>query len=253
MGHALFHRDRKALVLTEAGKIALDYAETIFRTGEELVDVLHSRGSETRRILRVGAVATLSRNFQLHCLKPLLGRGDVELILRSGSLGELVRLLESQSLDFILSNLPIRREAHRNWHSHLIEEQAVSLVGTKPRRGVRLRTLEDLKNFPVLLPTLDSAVRVAFDRVMEEHRIRPIIAAEVDDMAMLRLLAREGAGLALVPPVVVEGEIKRKQLVEWYRFTQIRESFYAICPSRRFPNPLVEEILPGVLASKKKH
>lgn len=252
MGHALFHRDRKSLVLTEAGKMALDYAETIFRTGEELVDVLQSRGSESRRILRVGAVATLSRNFQLRCLRPLLGRADVELVLRSGSLGDLVRLLEAQSLDIILSNLPIRREVHRDWHSHLIEEQSVSLVGTRARRGSRLKSLEDLRSTPVLLPTLDSALRVAFDRVMEEHRIRPLIAAEVDDMAMLRLLAREGAGLALVPPVVVEGELRRKQLVEWYRFSEIRESFYAICPTRRFPNPLVAEFLPGVGKGKKK-
>lgn len=95
----------------------------------------------------------------------------------------------------------------------------------------------------MLLPTLDSALRVAFDHVMEKNRIRPRSAAEVDDMAMLRLLAREGAGLALVPPVVVEGELKRRQLVEWHRFTEIRETFDAIRPARRFPNPLVAEIM----------
>ena len=78
---------------------------------------------------------------------------------------------------------------------------------------------------------------------MERNGIHPVIAAEVDDMAMLRLLAREGAGLALVPPVVVAGGLERGQLVERYRFQDIQEHFYAICPERRFPNPLVEEIL----------
>ena len=245
LGQPLFHRDRKSLILTEAGRIALDYADTIFRTGEELFDVMRHQRRAERQILRVGAVATLSRNFQLRCLTPFVRRSDVELILRSGSLEELVRLMEHQMLDVVLSNLPVRREAHRNWHSQLIEEQSVSLVGTPRRRVNRLKSLEELQDIPVLLPTLDSALRVAFDQVMERHQIRPTIAAEVDDMAMLRLLAREGAGLALVPPVVVEGELRRRQLVEWHQFTDIRESFYAIRPSRRFPNPLVAELLPA--------
>ena len=85
---------------------------------------------------------------------------------------------------------------------------------------------------------------------MEREGFRPLIAAEIDDMAMMRLLAREGAGIALGPPVVVDGELSRGQLVELHRFTDIRESFYAICPSRRVPNPLVEELLKNSTADE---
>jgi LysR family transcriptional activator of nhaA len=243
LGCSLFDRQRKCLTLTEEGRIALDYAGTIFRAGEELTDVLQDKTAEHRRILRVGAVATLSRNFQLHFLRPLLGRSDVELVLRSGSLGSLIRDLEDYRLDAVLSNRPIHREGGRPWHNHLLEEQSVSLVGTRLRRRNKISDLTELRDIPLLLPTLDSAVREAFDQTMEQHCIRPRIAAEVDDMAMLRLLAREGAGLALVPPIVVENELRRKQLVEWHRFGDIRESFYATCPARRFPNSLLKELL----------
>ena len=85
---------------------------------------------------------------------------------------------------------------------------------------------------------------------MERAAIRPVIAAEIDDMAMMRLLAREGAGMALVPPVVVAGELKRGQLIELHRFSEISERFYAISPSRRFPNPLVEELLQAVTGAE---
>ena len=37
LGHDLFERQGKRLVLTEAGRIALDHADTIFGVGEELV------------------------------------------------------------------------------------------------------------------------------------------------------------------------------------------------------------------------
>jgi LysR family transcriptional activator of nhaA len=248
-GQPLFHREHKSLVLTEAGRIALDYAETIFRSGEELVSVLQNRPTNRRRLLRVGSVATLSRNFQSACLRPFIGRDDVELVLRSGSLHELLVQLKAHTLDVVLSNLAVRREKETGWHSHLLDEQPVALVGRKLRGRKEFQFPEDLKATPLLLPTLDSNLRVAFDLVMEREGIVPIIAAEVDDMAMMRLLARDGAGLALVPPVVVTGELKRGDLVEYHRFNDISESFFAISPSRRFPNPLVDELLAGMVGS----
>ena len=43
LGQELFERRKKRLELTEAGRLALDYAETIFRSGEELLDALKHR------------------------------------------------------------------------------------------------------------------------------------------------------------------------------------------------------------------
>lgn len=243
VGQPLFSRESKSLVLTEAGRIALDYAETIFQSGDELMNVLQNRPTDRRQVLRVGSVATLSRNFQLSCLQPFIGRSDVELVLRSGSLRDLLNQLKAHTLDVVLSNLAVRRDSETEWHSHLLEEQPVALVGRKLRGRKKFSFPEDLLEKPLLLPSLDSNLRAAFDLILERHKIRPIIAAEIDDMAMIRLLAREGAGIALVPPVVVAGELERGQLVELHRFTEIKESFYAISPSRRFPNALVEEIL----------
>ncbi len=77
------------MVLTEAGRIALDHAEAIFRTAEDLSATLRETG-RGRQVLRVGALATLSRNFQLQFLRPLIGRSDVEVVLRSGSQAELL-------------------------------------------------------------------------------------------------------------------------------------------------------------------
>jgi LysR family transcriptional activator of nhaA len=245
LGQPLFLRQNKSLVLTEAGRIALEYSESIFRAGEEMMAVLRNETAGQRRVLRLGAVATLSRNFQISLLKPLLGRTDVELILHSGNLRDLLAQLRAHTLDAVLANLPVRRDAETPWHSHLLDEQPVSLVGRPTRKRTKFNFPEDLRHTPLVLPSLDSNIRAAFDLLLEQHHIRPIIAAEVDDMAMLRLLAREGAGLALVPPVVVSGELQSRSLVEHYRIPQIRESFYAITPSRRFPNPILAEILRG--------
>lgn len=243
LGHQLFERRRTGLVLTEAGRIALDYAESIGRAGEELLDVMQHRPRGGRQILRVGAVATLSRNFQLEFLVPVLHRDNVEVVIRSGGLPELLVLLHSHQVDLVLSNQPARRDAETHWHSHLLAEQPVSLVGVPKWKQKKIRFPDGMKDVPVILPSQESNTRAGFDRILASAGVRPRIVAEVDDMAMIRLLAREGEALALVPPVVVQSEIKEGILVETHRIPQVRETFYAVTPSRRFPNPLVAELV----------
>ncbi len=189
LGQPLFHREKKTLVLTEAGRIALDYADRIFLAGEEMVATLEGHHGQRRRVLRVGAVATLSRNFQLQCLRRFIGRDDVELVLRSGGLRELLAQLRAHTLDVVLANQSVPSDAETRWHCKLLDEQPVALVGRKNRGRRKFVFPESLVDQPLVLPTLDSELRAAFDLEMERAGIHPVIAAEVDDMAMLRLLA----------------------------------------------------------------
>ena len=96
---------------------------------------------------------------------------------------------------------------------------------------------------PVILPTEGSGTRTDFDALVDRLSLRPQIAAEVDDMAMMRLLAREGAGLAVLPPIVVKDELAQGLLLEADRLPGIMETFHAVTMERKFPNPLVRELL----------
>jgi len=205
--------------------------------------VLTHRPRADRQFLRAGAVATLSRNFLLEFIRPALHRAGVGVVLRSGGLRELLVLLHAHQVDLVLSNQPARRDAETPWHSHRLAELPVSLVGAPAWRRPRRRFPEDFASVPLILPSEESNTRGGFDLLLAAAGIRPRIIAEVDDMATLRLLAREGEGLALVPPVVVRDEIEAGTLVETHRLPQLRETFYAITPSRRFPNPLVAELV----------
>lgn len=245
LGHALFERRNKQLVLTEAGRIALEHADAIFAIGRELVDTLGGRGRE-RSVLRVGSQATLSRNFQVRFLEPLFHRADVEIVVRSGSLADLLRSLEVHRLDVVLANHAPPRDAATPWTAHAIAEQPISLV-RRPRRGRRKAPplAELLASEPLLLPAAESSVRIGFDALADRLGVRPRVAAEVDDMAMLRLLARQGLGLAVVPSIVVRDELDAGELTEVARLPDLRETFYAITLARRFPNPLLRTLLPS--------
>lgn len=246
LGHPLFERRARRLHLTEAGRIALDHADAIFAAGEELLSTLRSAGT-ARLALRVGALATLSRNFQMSFLRPVLGRADTELVLHSGSAGELLQALEALNLDVVLLNQMPARDALSPFVAHRLAEQPVSLVGTPARVGTITAPVALLQAHPVILPTAGSSIRSSFDAFADRHGIRPQVVAEVEDMAMMRLLAREDLGLAVLPPIVVQDELAAGSLVEADHLHGMTETFYAATVRRRFPHPL----LPALLGSGK--
>jgi len=243
LGHDLFERQGRNLALTEAGKIALHHAEEIFRAAEDLTATLQTAGDK-RSVLRIGALATLSRNFQMSFVEPLIGRDDVEVVLRSGSQETLLSGLQALSLDVVLTNLVPARDAASPYLVQRLAEQSVSLVGAADRVSPGEQSMTTLlSSHPLVLPTPETSLRAGFDALTERLGIVPKIAAEADDMAMLRLLARADAGLAVIPPIVVQDELASGKLIELCRLDEITEVFCAVTIRRRFPNPLLQEVL----------
>ena len=243
LGHELFERRGKQLVLTEAGRLALDHADVIFAAGDELLSTL-LHAAHPRAVLRVGALATLSRNFQTRFLEPLFGRDDVGMVVRSGQLADLLAQLEAHRLDVVLTNSVPPRDAATPWIVDLIDEQPVALVGF-PERGRGRRDLARLlAEEPLIVPTVETSIRAAFDALVHRLEVSPNLVAEVDDMALIRLLARRGEGLAVIPPIVARDELAAGTLVEVAQLPEIAEAFHAITLARKFPNPLLAELLP---------
>jgi LysR family transcriptional activator of nhaA len=246
LGHDLFERRGRNLVLTEAGRIALDYAEQIFRASEQLSATFRAVGGQ-RKVLRIGALATLSRNFQMGFLAPLLGRDDVEVVLRSGTQASLLRALDALRIDVLLTNQVPARDAASPYLVRRIAAQPVSLVGARSRLVLAAQGLPVLlAQAPLILPTPETALRAGFDALVESLGIVPRIAAEADDMAMLRLLARSDAGVAVIPPIVVRDELAGGTLYELAQLPGITEEFHAVTIARTFPNPLLREVMGSV-------
>ncbi|HIF76233.1 MAG TPA: LysR family transcriptional regulator [Sulfitobacter sp.] len=239
LGHPLFERTGRAMLLTEAGRIALDHAECIFAVGDDLVTTL-TGGSAAQAPLRVGALSTLSRNFQLRFLRPAMAR-DAELVLSSGNSLSLLRALEDLALDVVLLTDPPPRDTFPTLVAHRIAEQSVGIHGTAHR--LTHDTLADLlASQPVILPT-ESSIRTGFDSLVTRLGITPRLAATVDDMAMVRLLARSDLGLAITPAVVLADELAQGLLASAPFPLDIVESFYAITAPRTFPHPLLEKLI----------
>lgn len=239
LGEPLFRREGRRLVLTEAGDIALRYADDIFTAGRQLVATLEEGRRED--VFRVGAVATLSRNFQESFLEPLLHQPELRLRLETARIEDLLDRLESHALDIVLSNRPPRRRSGHAWRCRRIARQPVSIVG-RPR-SKRFRFPLDIRDAPMILPGEGSDIRSEFDALCEQLGVKVRPVAEVDDMATMRLLARDLEALALLPSVVVRDELRSGALREHCVVPGLFERFYSITVDRHYQHPLVKALL----------
>lgn len=252
LGHALFERSGRQMILTEAGRVALEHSEAIFAVGDELMQTLGGAFAARPARLRVGALATLSRNFQVGFLAPLAGRDGLHLVLRSGTLKELLSALDAHQIDVLLTNTLPARDDGSAWIAHRLDEQPVSLIGPKAAKGRRPKLETLLAREGLIVPTPENHIRGDLDAYLQQIGVTPRIVAEVDDMAMIRVLAREGLGYAVAPPIVVRDELKSGVLSEYGRLSDLKETFFAIVPRRRFPHALMDTLLKTPRQREKK-
>ena len=243
LGQKLFDRQGRTLQLTESGHLVLEYAESIFSLGSEMLSMMESGGLKRIQRLRVGAVATLSRNFQDNFLKPVIGQEGVQLVLHSSALEGLLEQLEVHKLDLILSNRAVASDSTLPWRCQLLARQSVCLVGPDTETFNQLHFPQDLPKVKVLVPGPSSDIRVQFDMYCQQHGLDLIPYAEVDDMAMLRLMARDSGGVTVVPEVVVQDEIESGLLKKYCTLEGVIENFYAITAKRHFELPILKMLL----------
>lgn len=245
LGEALFEREGRRLVLTDTGQLVLYYAESIFGLSQEMLGRLQGRSEGVIR-LRVGSVATMSRNYQENWIRPLLADSSVVLTLESGLLEGLLERLVQHQLDVVLANETVPTDADRPLHCRFLGSQAISLVGPASIwKGRSLRVPDDLDGVDLALPGPRHALRAQFDAMCMSAGVQPRLRAEVDDMAMLRLIARDSNWLTVLPEVVVQDEIQAGSLVSVGQSTQLQERFYAITTPHRHRIERLERLLQG--------
>ena len=243
LGEPLFVREGRKLALTDSGRLVLSYAEDIFGLGQEMLGRLQGRAQGMVR-LRVGSVATLSRNYQENLLRPLLDDPAVVLTLESGPVDGLLARLVQHQLDVVLANESVPADPDRPLSCRHLGSQAVSIVGPASRWAPQsLRVPQDLGGLEIALPGPRNALRGQFDALCAAAGVVPRLRAEVDDMAMLRLIARDSGWLTLLPEVVVQDELKAGTLVVAGLSGDLREHFYAITVPRRHPNDALDLLL----------
>lgn len=247
LGQELFQRSGRQLVLTDMGRMVLRYADEIFSLGRELLDTTRGqvRGSTWR--MRVGIADVLPKPMVFRLLQPSLhGEEPIQLVCVEGNPAELLARLSLHELDVVLSDAPMPAQLGIRAFSHKLGESAIAVFGAaKVARAVKRRFPASLDGAPVLLPTVNTALRRSLDAWFEAEGIRPKVVAEFEDAALLKIFASAGLGL-----FVAAGAIE-KELSEQLRVSplgsipDIKEQYYAISLERKVSHPGVAAMISG--------
>ena len=244
LGKALLAPQGRRLVLTEAGRLALGYADQIFLLGEQLREALSDADIGHTMRLSVGLSDSLPKVIASRLLEAALRLPErVKLVCHEDDFESLLGELSVHKLDVVLTDRPIPTGTARRAFSHLLGESDIALFGT-PELAEKYQPNfpASLHGAPLLLPTRNHVVRSRLDHWFELHHVRPDIVGEFDDNALLNTFGRNGLGLFHAPSALAE-DIKEQLGAVRVGEIPVREQFFAISNERKIKHPAVEAIL----------
>ncbi|MBP1684595.1 MAG: Transcriptional regulator, LysR family [Deltaproteobacteria bacterium] len=243
LGEKLFRRVGRNLVLTDAGRDVLRYADEIFSLGQELLDTVRGRRKGSIR-LAVGVADVVPKRIAYRLLQPVLALPEpVRVLCREDKAERLLMELAAHAFDLVLTDLPPAPTVKLKVFSHLLGECGVSFcASTKLAREYRHGFPRSLDAAPLLLPTENTALRGTLNRWLEEQAIRPRIVGEFEDSALLKAFGQAGVGIFPVP-AAIEVDVRKQYGVALVgRVDELRERFYAVSLERRLKHPAVVAI-----------
>ncbi len=242
MGSALLAKSGRSLVLTDAGRLVLGYAEEIFSMGAELSEAVREHKAKVRLLeFKVGVVDAVPKAIAYRLLEPATQLPQrVRIVCREGKLEGLLAALAMHRLDLVISDTPMPTSISVKAFNHQLGASGVSFFAApalaETFEGPFPRCLDGAR---MLMPGDDSAVGRRLRAWFQERSLQPLVVGEFDDSALAKEFGRRGAGV-FVAPTVLAREIERQFGVkEVGAAAEVLAEFFAISVERRVTHPCV--------------
>lgn len=243
LGVELFQRINKKLVLTEHGKIALNYAQNIFQLGSEMYEVLHDKIRPQKEHLCIGSLDSIPKQITFQIVKAVLKHTPCQITLLEGNSDELLRELGAHKVDILISNhLPRGSEAKGLRHT-VFSKKPVSFYGAPKFKHLKKNFPESISGKPVIFPTFHSKLRYDLDHWGQTYNIEYDVVVESQDIAVKKLMAVEGLGLIPSASHGVMTQTERGELVEIGKLSGVIEELYLVYANRRIENPVAQHLI----------
>jgi LysR family transcriptional activator of nhaA len=244
LGERLFQRQGRTLVLTDVGRMVDRYATEIFTTANEMLETLKGRPSGGALRLAVGVANAVPKLVVYRLLLPAIeGAAPAQITCSEGDPEQLLAQLATHALDVVISDTPAAPRVRVRVFNHLLGESGTTFfAGRALARRLRPRFPRSLDGAPMLLPTINTSVRRALEQWFESEGVRPRVAAEFEDLALLMTFG-EGRRALFAAPTAIEEEVLRSHRVAVVgRTAAVRERYYAISVERRLTHAAVAAI-----------
>lgn len=239
LGVELFRRAGRNLELTDTGRRILSYAEDIFSTGDELLEIVRDQSRTSITTFRVGCADSVSKLIACRLVAPALTLAEpLRLICREGRLASLLADLSVHRLDLIIADRPMPAHLSVHAYNHLLGESSMTVFSTA---ALALSLQGDfprcLNSAQMLLPGEDCAIHHRLLKWLSDNNLHPRIVGEFDDSAMMKAFGQSGAGVFFAPSVIAEQVCEQYAVVPLGQVDTLVEQVYAIATERRLSHP----------------
>lgn len=241
LGEALFTKSGRNLVLTDTGRLVMNYADEIFALGQELEETVRNLPHERPITFQVGIADVVPKTIAHRLLAPALALPDsIRIQCRENSLDNLLAELAVHRLDMVLADGPISTGLNVQGFNHALGECGISFLASPAVVATLSGDFpQNLDGAPLLMPSDINRVHARLLRWFESMRIFPRIVGEFDDSALMKVFGQADAGIFISPTANAEEVAKQFDAEVIGATEEIREQFYAISAERRISHPAV--------------
>ncbi len=225
LGERLFERSGRGSRLTEVGECFLPHAERVLQalnTGRDAIDSLRNLHSGS---LVLASATTVSTYVLPGLLKTFRARYPrIEVSVRTGRSEQVLQMMLQDEAQVGL----VRAVYHQDIETKgLIEDELVLVANANHELAGRGSvTVEQLGDHPFIFFDRNSSYYSLAQGIFRQHGVMPRTQMELDSMEATKKMVEEGLGIAMLPRVALERELKEGIL----RVVQIED----------MPNPMRE-------------
>lgn len=244
VGHRLFTKQGRKLVLTDVGQVTYRYADEIFALGKELGDVLEQRVLPSATTFNVALVEAMPKMVVRRLLEPLLtAQPPARLVCHEGTLEDLAAGLAVHNYDLLLTDVPLPPGSGVRAYNHLLGECGMTFFARADEARKRKAGFpESLNQAPMLLPSTGSALRRDLESWFDARGLVPHVVAEFEDTALMKTFGAAGHGIFCAPTIIATDVARMYHVTPIGETDEVVGHFYAITPERRIRNPAVAAV-----------
>ncbi len=243
IGVQLFERQHKKLILTEQGKVALEYSKNIFKMGSEMYEVLHDRLRPLRPSLHIGSLDSIPKQIVLQLVKHAFKISPCQVTISEGSSDHLLRELSTHRMDIMISNFLPTGTDSKGLFPKAITRKNVAFYAHPKFKKLRKGFPDSLSGQPLILPTYDSKLRYDIDHWAKVHKIELNVIVEGQDISTKKLMAIEGLGLLSTATHTVTRQILAGELLEIGQVQGVHEELFLITAQRKIANSIAAKLM----------
>lgn len=216
-GCLLFERLGKTLVLTAEGEKLISYAEQMLQLQRQMLLEV-SAAEIPSGIIKIGVSESLCyKHFPEHLMEYKKKYPGMDIRIQFIDHDTFPGLLKSGALDLVYTLNPLIENAELKMIYKKKESLGFFASPGHPVAKMKKVKEENLENVPLLLTSHTCSFRRMLLDDFSRHGVTPKIELETSSKEILKAFAANGLGIAFMPAMTAEVEVREKKLkkIDW--------------------------------------